>query len=82
MGSSPLEQLVENMRLIGPPMMIGVPRSRKMSDILSWQIATKLTYMINNYAPVLPKLLPDILYWMEEHVKSLKEKGVYTHPWY
>ena len=82
MGSSPLEQLVENMRLIGPPMMIGVPRSRKMSDILSWQIATKLTYMINNYAPVIPKLLPDILYWMEEHTKSLKEKGVYIHPWY
>jgi electron transfer flavoprotein-quinone oxidoreductase len=77
----PIDKLVENMRLAGPPMMIGSPRSGRFEDLTTWNAATKLIQWISSYSHYMQMLGPEFGEWLKKNLESLRDKGVYAHPW-
>jgi len=82
-----VDEMVENMRLAGPPVILGAPSPQKVGefgyvDLGAWTIATKINYIMTMYAPYLqnPTIFPVILKWIQKNQASFNQNKIFDHP--
>ena len=82
-----VDEMVENMRLAGPPVILGAPSPQKVGefgyvDLGAWTIATKINYIMTMYAPYLqnPAIFPVILKWIQKNQASFNQNKIFDHP--
>lgn len=89
-GDTDVKQMVENMRLAGPPVVYGAPNPKKVGgveflafdEVVAWQIAIKINYLMTMYGPIMqkPEMLPKIIKWVHRNQESFNKKKVWDHP--
>ena len=82
-----IDEMVANMRLAGPPIILGAPDPKKVGEfgyieLGAWTIATKINYMLSMYGTYLqnPTMFPLIMKWMQRNIQSFKDNKVFDHP--
>ena len=82
-----INDMVENMRLCAPPVILGAPNPEKCGEfgyieVGAWTIATKINYLTAMYGPFLqnPMVFSKILKWIQRNQDSFKKKKVFDHP--
>ncbi len=89
-GDTEVEEMVENMRLAGPPVVYGAPNPKKVGgaeflefdEVVAWQIAIKINYLLAMYGPVMqkPEMLPKIIKWISRNQESFNKRKVWDNP--
>jgi len=82
-----LDEMVENMRLVAIPHVMGTPSPEKCGEfgyveMGAWLIAVKINHLMNLYGPILqdPNMFPRILKWIQKNQQSFKQNRIFDHP--
>lgn len=94
-GETDIEEFIENMRLAGPPFIIGAPNPEKIGfealqgtlpggfdEVVAWHIAIKINYLIELFGPILqmPEFLPKVIRWIRRNQESFRKRKMWDSP--
>jgi len=82
-----IDEMVENMRLVAIPHIMGAPSPEKCGEfgyieMGAWLIAIKINHLLKLYGPILqdPAMFSQILKWIQRNEQSFNEKRIFDHP--